>query len=1172
MRKQAISLIAFLAIFVSSNLFAATRWTDAGTDNNWTTASNWDSRYGNAPPLPSDTTYIRYVDLVAGGQGPVIANGMHIEIKMLALEAATGYISLEITGGSLYCNQNSGGDGVRLGAGTGSGLAVMYMSGGTLTTHDQIRIGSGYPGRMYLSGSAAIYTGKLWIALGTGLLDISSEQSAVYILGDHTVVIQTYLNEGRITAFGGSGTLRYDFDQTLPGYTAIQAIPEPTEPIINEWNGQGADRLWTTGKNWSTGSMPANNETTVSIKELDVGSGGPVITANMMPPPGYETLTARGIRFEPPDWQTTVMTIEGGSLRLREELWLIAGMSKGRAILEMYGGDLEIGTELRIGRGGSRGGHVQLNGGTIQAQTLTIRTNGTINLRGGGKLILDSDVSTSIKEAVDAGAVMAYNGTGQVLIQYNSAEDKTVVSAQMLSKEASLKVKVDTCSAWSIDQLLWGRFFEHHGSDVYPGIYEQYIVNTSFEPWYHKDANSPTPIKDIKEWLVFRNIEETEGVAYPWEPFGSQYSSMFALSSDSVNSGTSQKIVHTDEEGVLVGVAQRIMLPDYRTDHYIVRLFAKAEETVEEIEILLRDYGTESIVDCVLLPVSSQWQPIEGLLNLRGHQASSKRYGRQGIYELAAVIRNPGKILIDQMTVFPVDAVDGRYNPETIEILRKAGVTTIRWPGGNFASGYHWQDGIGPLEERPTRPNLAWAGLENNHVGTDEFLEFCELAGLTPIICVGFGYTSVEEAAAWVEYVNGCPDTTYYGALRAQNGRQQPYAVEIWQVGNEVYGSYQIGHTDAVDYATRYLDYYDAMKAVDPTIRIMAMGRDPGYHTDDDNAWNKTLFEIIGDRMDFMDIHRYVRGLRNVSDLEQWDLTGLSEIYLGYPTQYERVILDSIRQLTKPEQYNLPNLKLAVTEWAQDLTVWVPCVPHRWSQANAVFYAGMMNVFLRNSDFVNRSCSHDFSAFINSREVPPSPRNAIAQLYNDVGGDRLLETEVVCDTFDMEQSVPQMQTITDIPYVDAAAVKDADKNQMILFLVNRSLTSRYDVEIEMEGISNRGSAILSVFSVNEEYMDYTAHCMAPQTWDKPRQFQIRTEEVLTEAGILRMSMPSCSVAKIVISDLAYAGFSVFADQWLQDTCSIGNQWCKGADFDKNGSVNIHDLAACAQNWLWIGWP
>ncbi len=1172
MNKQTISLIALFAVFIPCDLFAVARWTDGGPGSDWTTAANWDAGYGNAPPVSSDTTYIRYADLAAGGRGPVIREGMDIEIKMLALEAAAGYIEVEMTGGSLYCSQNSGGDGIRLGAGAGSGLAVINMSGGTLTTLDQIRIGSGYPGRLLLSGDAAVHTGGLTIFSGSGLLDISSEAAVFHVSGDQTAAIQGYIQEGAITAFGGNGAVVYDFDQTLAGFTTLRAVAD-TAIFQQEWNDQGVDSLWTTGQNWSSGSMPENDETRVSIRELAVGKRGPVITADMTPPPGYETLVARGIRFEPPDSQTTVMTMEGGALSVSEEFWLIAGTSKGRAILEMHDGLLEIGTELRIGGWDSRGGHVQLDGGTIRAGALTLRANGSINIRSDGKLILDSDVSVSIQEAVDAGMVMAYNGTGQVRIEYDSTEDTTIVSAQMLSKEASVKVKVDRYSSWSADRRLWGRFFEHHGSDVYPGIYEQYLVNTSFEPWYHKDESSPTPAKDVKEWLVFRDVEETEGVAYPWEPFGVESNPLFELSSDSLNSETAQKIVHTMGTGdAPVGVAQRIMLPDYRTDQYRVRLFVKAEETVEQIEILLRDYGTKEIVDSVSFPASSQWQPVEGLLNLRGHRAASRRYGRQGIYELAVVTRDSGMLLLDQMTIFPTDAVNGCYNPETIEVLRDAGVTTIRWPGGNFASGYHWQDGIGPVDQRPTRPNLAWAGLENNHVGTDEFLEFCEIAGLTPIICVGFGYASVSEAAAWVEYVNGCPETTYYGALRAQNGRYDPYAIEIWQVGNEVYGSYQIGHTDAADYATRYLDYYDAMKAADPTIKMMAMGRDPGYHTDDENAWNKTLFQIIGDKMDTMDIHRYVRGIRNESDLELWDLTHLAEIYLSYPSQYETVVVGSIRELTKPEQYDLPDVKLAVTEWAQYLTVRTPRLPHSWSQANAVFYAGMLNVFLRNGDFARISCSHDFSAFINSREVPPSPRNAVARLYSQVSADRLLETEVVCDTFDMARPVTQMQTVSDLPYLDAVALRDIDNNQIVLFLINRSLTSGYQTAIELETMTGPRQAHLSVFSVGEDFLDYTPHCMAAQTWEMPRQFQITNHSLLVEGGVMTVDLPACSVVRVDISDINLTGFSLFAGHWLQETCAADNQWCRGADLDQSGEVTIHDLAACAESWLQVGFP
>lgn len=1076
---------------------------------------------------------------------------------------------MEMTGGNLYCNKNDGGatdDALRLGAGPGTGLAVINMSGGTITTYDRIRIGSGYPGKMLMSGDSAVYTGNLWIAPDDGLLDISSEDAVFYISGNHTDTIHNHINEGRITAFGGPGTVIYDYNQTLAGYTTIKALPEHSEPASHIWTDAGTDSIWSNGDNWSTGNMPESSGKRVSIKELSANKRGPIITADMTTPPGYETLVARSICFEPPESQVTVMTVESAQLQLTEKLWLIAGMATGRAILEINGGHLDIGTELRVGGFGTKGGHIQLNEGTISTASLTLRANSSIDIKNSGKLVIDSDISDYIQNAVNTQTITAYNGTGQVLIDYDSAGDKTTVSAQMLTKEASINVKTGEVSEWSVDRLLNGRFFEHHGCDVYPGVYEQYIVNTSFEQWYRKDENSPTPLKDVKERLVFSDIEESQGIAYPWEPYGSEYDPMFELSSTSFNSETSQKIVNTvDYSRAYVGVKQRIALPDYRTDQYRIKLYAKTDGQVEEIYVILRNYETNEVFDSIKFQLTQQWQPFEGIFDVDGCYAATKLHSRRGIYELAVIYNEPGGILLDQLTMFPTDAVDEQYNPETIKTLQDTGLTSIRWPGGNFASGYAWRDGIGPVENRPTRPNLAWAGLENNHMGTDEFLEFCEIVGLTPIICVGFDFVSVQDAANWVEYVNGCPETTRYGELRAQNGRYEPYDVELWQIGNEVYGSYQIGHTDAEDYATRYLDYYTAMKDVDPDIKLMSMGRDPGYHTDDDNAWNKALFEIIGDKMSYMDIHRYVRGVRDEDELEQWDLNHLSEIYLSYPTQYENIIIDSIEQLTGPQNYDLPNLKLAVTEWAQYLSLEKAGVPNRWSQANAVFYAGMMNVFIRNGDFAKISCSHDFSVFAGSRKIPPSPRNEIAKLYSDITNYQVLKTEVTCDSFDMEDSVPQMQTVTDIPYLDAVTLKNASKNEIVLFVVNRSLTSSYDVEIKLEGVSDHRSANVSVFSVNEDYMDFTPNCMAAQTWNEPKQSQIIHDNILTGEGTLNVKIPACSVAKVRIKNFDFVSFAIFADKWYEN-CDIYNKWCKGADFDRSGYVDTNDLTKFTEDW------
>jgi len=678
----------------------------------------------------------------------------------------------------------------------------------------------------------------------------------------------------------------------------------------------------------------------------------------------------------------------------------------------------------------------------------------------------------------------------------------------LFAKDAAIRVNTRKMSSWHIDRMLFGRFCEHHGGTIYPGIDEQYIVNTSFEKYYRKGKDSPTPLKDMNPWLVFRDVKATDGVAYPWEPFGDNKSTSFELAPDALNSQTSQRIIKKAQQG-LAGVKQRLALPDYRIGQYKLKMYAKSPDTVKKFDVQLKGYQSEKVFSKVTFELSNQWKSYIAMLDLKRLRSNIKHNDRQGIYELVISFEDKGSVLIDEATLYPADAVEGRWNPETIANLKEAGVTVIRWPGGNFASGYHWMDGVGPIEKRPTRPNLAWGGLENNHVGTDDFLHFCKLADLTPLICIAFGTCSAQEAADWVEYCNGSVDTRY-GRLRAQNGHPEPYRVKLWQIGNEVYGSYQIGHTNAEDYATRYLDYFHAMKKVDPTIKMMAMGKDPGYHKDDNNAWNKMLFKIIGNKMDYLDIHRYVRGIRKANELRKWNLIRLSEIYIAFSTQYDKVI-DSIRQLT--DIYGVPNVKLAVTEWAEYPSLLNPKLPHAFSQANAVFYAGMMNSFIRNGRFVKVSCSHDLSVFTSTKapwNIPVLPRSRIARMYSEVSADRLLEIEVDCDTFDIPRKIPQMMRLKNIPYLDAVALSTENRNQIVVFIVNRSLTSDYNVNLELIGITAGRNANIALFSALDDPL-------VPQTWKNRVTYAIKLQKSRLNNGRMNINVPICSVTKIVLN-------------------------------------------------------
>ena len=218
---------------------------------------------------------------------------------------------------------------------------------------------------------------------------------------------------------------------------------------------------------------------------------------------------------------------------------------------------------------------------------------------------------------------------------------------------------------------------------------------------------------------------------------------------------------------------------------------------------------------------------------------------------LAILFEGTGRVWVDQVSLLPADAVGGvRADVEArVGALRPA---FIRWPGGNVAQDYRWTWGVGPRDGRPEWVNLSWLNEpEPGDIGTDEFVAFCRRVGAEPSITVnveGRGATA-EEAAAWVEYCNGAA-TSRYGAMRAANGHPEPYAVKYWEIGNEIWGDWVRGHSDAPTYARNYLRYERAMRAVDPGIQLTAVG-------DNDMGWNRTVLREAGASIDFLAIHHY---------------------------------------------------------------------------------------------------------------------------------------------------------------------------------------------------------------------------------------------------------------------------------------------------------------------------
>jgi alpha-N-arabinofuranosidase len=187
---------------------------------------------------------------------------------------------------------------------------------------------------------------------------------------------------------------------------------------------------------------------------------------------------------------------------------------------------------------------------------------------------------------------------------------------------------------------------------------------------------------------------------------------------------------------------------------------------------------------------------------------------------------------------------------DVFRAAQKLRMGNLRWPGGNFVSGYHWEDGIGPKESRPARMELAWHGIETNQFGTDEFIQYCRELGTEPYICVNLGTGSLDEARNWVEYCNGTSNT-YYANLRRKNGHPEPYGVKYWGLGNEMYGPWQQSTRSAQEYADYAREAGKLMKWVDPTIQLVGCGRD-GI-----SEWDWTVLQTLAPIIDYYSIHIY---------------------------------------------------------------------------------------------------------------------------------------------------------------------------------------------------------------------------------------------------------------------------------------------------------------------------
>jgi alpha-N-arabinofuranosidase len=444
------------------------------------------------------------------------------------------------------------------------------------------------------------------------------------------------------------------------------------------------------------------------------------------------------------------------------------------------------------------------------------------------------------------------------------------------------------------------------------------------------------------------------------------------------------------------------------------------------------------------------------------------------------------------------------FRTDVLDALRPLQMPMLRWPGGNFVSGYHWLDGVGPRDERPRKSELAWLAEESNRFGTDEFIEYCRVLDTDPYICINMGTGTIDEAQAWVEYCNGTGNT-HWANLRRKHGHEEPFNVRYWGLGNELYGGWQLGATSAEEYVRKGREFAKVMKLTDPSIELISCGQN-GW-----SDWDRVVIEGLAAFVEYHSIHIY---------------TGSEDYYRNVfaPHQAERAIricAALIEQARYNQRISRP-IGIAYDEW----NVWYRTrspedrragIEEQYDLSDALAIATYLNIFIRNC-----------------RDVPIANLaqmvNAIAPVFTNQGGlflqtiyhplrlyaehaqEIALDPTVLCEAQALDpdgDAGPRQHRIADLgPFklLDVSVTRDAAGRTLTLGIVNRH---RDDAVATTVAVGN-GTPIASAvaYEVNGE------DPAVLNSFGRPDAVTVQERQLTPAGGRLELTLPAHSVTVV----------------------------------------------------------
>src|SRR5215472_4104032 len=395
------------------------------------------------------------------------------------------------------------------------------------------------------------------------------------------------------------------------------------------------------------------------------------------------------------------------------------------------------------------------------------------------------------------------------------------------------------------------------------------------------------------------------------------------------------------------------------------------------------------------------------------------------------------------------------FRKDVLEEIKNLGVPIIRYPGGNFVSGYNWLDGVGPKQNRPRVLDKAWNTIESNQFGTNEFLAWCKMANTLPLMGLNLGTGTAEEAAALVEYCN-LDKGTKWSDLRRQHGYAEPYKVKHWCLGNEMDGPWQIGHITALEYGYKAADGARQMRAVDPSLTLIACGSSgPFMPTYLD--WDREVLEQCYEYVDALSLHR------NVGDTEM-ETGSSSAKYMALNLTMDRQIEETLAvcDYVRGHKRSKKQLWLSFDEW----NVWYrersgdavnghgKEAPHLleeiYNLEDALVVGGLVNTLLRHADRVKIAC---LAQLVNV--IAPIMTNTKGMfrrtIYYPYSWGLHYAKGAVLQVQQDGSSTYDVSGIGQVPHLDIVGTADSASGAVALFILNRDLEKSRQFEINWEG-------------------------------------------------------------------------------------------------------------------------